>query len=128
MSKDFIKTSIIRPKKKMEGMKKMPMQEMGSIGSMEKEKFISSEKVKPSKVPSATSSENKLKLDSFIKANTMKSKELDPEESVHNMKEEEEEGYSLSPETEKLSEESPKVKKKYEEWLKKKKHLEMMGE
>jgi hypothetical protein len=114
MDQGFMKTAIMKSKKlkgaekfqsaPLKGIEKAKLGgEMDSISSKEMESFKGAEKMKSSLAPKATKSEDMIKLDSFIKSNKVKSKEMD-------------------------SEESPKVKKAYEEWLKKKKHLEMMGE
>ena len=133
--------------KGIESLKSKPA-ELGSLSMKDQEKFKGAEKPEsecslvganklkysPSSMPSAkkTNPEDMMQLDSFIKSNKMKpmkmKMEMDPEEAVHNAKEESEEGYNLSPKAKQLSEESPKIKKRYEEWLKKKKHLKMMGE
>lgn len=113
--------------KGIEKMGAMPM-DMGAMSAEDMGELKGAKKVKESSVPKAAKSEDMLKLDGFIKANKVKSKELDPEESVHNAEEEAEEGYSLDEAGKKYSKESPKVKKAYEEWIKSKKHLKMMGE
>lgn len=145
MSKEFMSATISKPKKfkgaekvpssELIGAKKLAMPEFlgtSSASEYKEEGLEGANKIKysPSSMPKAkkAKSEDMMKLDSMMKMSKMKSGEMDPEESVHNAKEEAAEGYSLDDAGQKYSKESPKVKKAYEEWIKSKKHLKMMGE
>lgn len=134
MSKEFIKSSIIRPKK-FKGMEK------GSLSSEDQEKFktkpieglgslVGADKIKfePSKMPSASKSEDLGSLELYIKSNKAKPNGLGKIEIEKEDEDESEDEKSLKQAGEKYSKESPKVKKHYEEWLKSRKRLKMMGE